>query len=374
MNTELKHLLKSKKIIVTCGSGGVGKTTTSAALGIMAAQLGKKCVVVTIDPAKRLATSLGLKTLHHQPTPLQTQVEKALGKKITGEFFAVMPDTQKTFEHFVESMAAGNKGLIQRILKTTIYKIFTQDFSGTNEYMAAEKLYQLYHSQEDFDLIILDTPPSINTKTFLEAPQLLAHFFDNQLLKWLTQPKPFLLSGGVQKILDVLQKITGQSFIAELIEFTKALFELRTQFLKNFNEVQLLLKQEDVAFVMVSSPARFSHEDTEEFLKILEIKGYPFWGFLINRVLLKKLGFDYTMDFKEQLPVYSGAFENQSSDLLEVLQENAATLKYQLEQDIRVLRQIQRLSKHSRLSYVAIPEQDRDVHSIEALVELFQSL
>lgn len=365
-------LINSHRVIVCCGSGGVGKTTTSAAIALRAAREGKRTVVVTIDPAKRLATSLGLKALSPTPTDLTDHVNSALEEcncpPLKGRFFAVMPDTQQTFENFVRTVAGENTGLAQRILKTSIYKIFAKEYSGTNEYMAMEKLFELYN-ERDFDLIVLDTPPSANTRTFLEAPKLLADFFDDRIMKWIISPGSKLVAGALHKLMEILEKLTGQGFVSELIEFTTALFELRTSFMENLSSVGKLLHQSDVSFLMVTSPERISKADTQEFVKILTERGYKFWGFVVNRVLGRSVGISGKPTPEEWAREL--AHTGLSDDAIKTLRLNFSNLEPTLEHEAdaaRFLSQLSGLKGH----VVLVPEQPNDVHSVEALITISQ--
>lgn len=366
----ISRLIAEKRVIVCCGSGGVGKTTTAAALAMRAAQEGKRTVVITIDPAKRLATSLGLKALGSMPTDLTDHVNEELKaanlKPITGRFFAVMPDTNETFESWVRSMAGDNQGLAARVLKTSIYKIFAKEFSGTNEYMAMEKLHELYEEHK-YDLVVLDTPPSANTLTFLEAPQLLAGFFDDKMIKWFISPGSRILATGLKKVMEILEKLTGHGFISDLIEFTTALFALRTQFMTNLRQVGALLHQNDVAFVMVTSPERLSKTDTQDFVDLIHKQGYPFWGFVVNRVLGRKLGLKPEQTSQTTAP-------NTDGDELEILRQNMTLLEPTLEHEKDAFAFLRGLSAASSINVALVPEQRSDVHSVSALLELSRQI
>jgi anion-transporting ArsA/GET3 family ATPase len=363
---DIRELVQKKRVIVCCGSGGVGKTTMSAAIAIRAAMEGKRTIVITIDPAKRLATSLGLKGLSSTPTDLTPQLRKAADVK--GKAFAVMPDTTETFERFVKSMAGTNQGLAQRVLKTSIYKIFAKEFSGTNEYMAMEKLYQIYKDAEkEFDLIVLDTPPSANTRIFLEAPNMLASFFDDRIIRWFVAPGSKLVAGGLKMLLEVLEKLTGHGFVSELLEFTAALFELRAQFMANLTEVAGLLHQDDVAFLMVTSPERLSKSDTQDFVNLLDERGYRFWGFVVNRVLGAKLGIESSGDFTK-----SRRADGISAADRKVLEEAFETIEPLLRHEQEAEAFLHSLDRSANV--VLIPEQTSDVHSIESLVAVSQTL
>ncbi len=340
------------KIFVICGSGGVGKTTTSAALAIKAAIYGKKAIVITIDPAKRLATSLGLDTISN--TPLDLTKSLNLETSHLGQFFAVTPDTAKTFEQFVRSVGSGKSDSVERILKTSIYKIFTQDFSGSHEYMAMEKLHSLARDGH-YDCIILDTPPSVNTKSFLEAPNNLSQFFDDSNVKWLIEPllnkSSKLLSSGVQKLVEILEKLTGKGFIGDLLEFSSSMFELKTQFKKNLDLVETLLHDKQTAFYMVSTPERFSIEETMTFVDLLKDRKFRFEGFIFNKLLSLYLG-DEAQTLKTQ-------------NLKEVSFEMGLAQKKLLTEE-----HTYEVVKDYHNTFIGIAEQTEDVHSIDALKKL----
>jgi len=374
-SSMLSKTIHSKRVMVCCGSGGVGKTTTSASIAIRAALEGRNAVVITIDPAKRLATSLGLKELSNTPTDLTPALNaelKALGEpQCKGKLFAVMPDTTKTFEGFVRAMAGKDQNLATRVLQTSIYKVFAKEFSGTNEYMAMEKLYEL-HQESQFDLIVLDTPPSANTRLFLEAPDLLAGFFDETIMKWLRAPGSKLLAGGLRKLMEVLERLTGRGFVSELIEFTESLFALRGQVLENLKAVNELLHGSDVSFLMVTSPERLSKQDTQDFVRIISERGYPFWGFVVNRVLSKRLGINIDSPLQvtrlaaEQKSKLIPPLSKQETDEAEAA-FNTLVPTLELEQDCaRFLKSLS--GSHGNVTLVS--EQPTDVHSMGALLKL----
>ncbi|MBI3542282.1 MAG: ArsA family ATPase [Deltaproteobacteria bacterium] len=371
---SLKDLLSSRRVIVCCGSGGVGKTTTSAALAMRAALEGKRAIVITIDPAKRLATSLGLKALSPSPTDLTENVNdvlRAQGEKpLAGKFYAVMPDTTQTFEHFVRSIAGKDETLAKRVLHTSIYKIFAKEYSGTNEYMAMEKLYVLYR-ERDFDLIVLDTPPAANTRAFLDAPKLLAGFFDDSILKWFIAPGSRFLASGVRKLSEILERLTGSGFVSDLIEFTTALFELRAQFMENLTAVSKLLHQSDVSFLMVTSPERLSKADTQDFVRLLGESGFRFWGFVVNRVLGRRLGL--LEDTAPDVAALERGLAGATPETLRTLRAAFDQLKPRLEHEREAARFLAGLA--GRATQVAlVPEQTTDVHSVGALLGVSRQL
>ncbi len=369
--SDIVSLIESNRIIICCGSGGVGKTTISAALAIKAACLGKRAVVITIDPAKRLATSLGLEALSSTPTDLSERLASALKANnlpaLRGKLFAVMPDTAQTFEKFVRSMAGKDEALAHRVLKNSIYKIFAKEFSGANEYMAMEKLHQIA-TEEAFDLIVLDTPPSANTSAFLEAPDTLAVFFDDRIIKWFIKPGSKLVAAGLKMALEILEKLTGHGFISELIEFATALFELRTQFMINLKTVSDLLHQKEVSFLMVTSPERLSKNDTLEFVSNLSPRGLRFWGFIINRVLSRRIGIENV----EKIDLTALGKTVDAADA-SILLKNFGLLHPALEHEKDATRYLRSISRKNS-SVIFVPEQQQDVHSIDSLLNVSQGL
>lgn len=372
----ISQLIANNRVIVCCGSGGVGKTTTSAALAMRAAITGRRAVVITIDPARRLASSLGMQMLSPTATDLTDNVNAAQkaagGEQLKGKFFAVMPDTAQTFESFVRSIAGKDETLATRVLHTSIYKIFAKEYSGTNEYMAMEKLYELYNTSH-YDLIVLDTPPAANTRTFLEAPRLLADFFDDRIMKWIIAPGSKIVAGGLRKLLEILEKLTGRGFVSDLIEFTTALFELRAQFMENLAAVGKLLHQDDVSFLMVTSPERLSKSDTQDFVRILGERGYRFWGFIVNRVLGKRLGLKDDSINSEKLVAELRATGGISDDDLRVLRQSFEQLAPALELEFDASKFLSKVTG-SKVNVALVPEQPSDVHSVDALARVSREL
>ncbi len=366
MNLKLKDLIETKRVIVCCGSGGVGKTTLSAALGIAAALLGKRVVVVTIDPAKRLATSLGLKNLSATATDLSPLLIEATGGSVKGKISALMPDTAQTFETFVKQMAGTNEHLVKKLFGTSIYKAFTKDFAGTNEYMAMEKMYELYQNP-NYDLVILDTPPSPNTRLFLEAPHLFVDFFDEKMVKWFINPGSKIIASGIKKLLEILEKLTGKGFVSDLFDFTLSLFELRTQFVENLKKVGELLHQDNVAFLMVTSPERLSKEDTIDFVSLLNELNYPFWGFIVNRTLSLKLGIKDSQELQN-----TQNFQALSKDEKNLVLKNFEFIFKKLEKEKEVENFLS--SCTTKNNTVLIPEQSDDIHNIQTLLKIVPHL
>lgn len=273
------NFLQKKKIIICCGSGGVGKTTTAASLGIQAAQLGKKVIVLTIDPAKRLATAMGLDALDN--------TQRKIPVEGSGELYAMMLDTKRTFDRLIEKYARPEQK--NKIFDNELYQHMSSMISGSQEYMAMEKLYEIYEEAQ-YDLIILDTPPTRHALDFLEAPRKMIHMTSNSLLQWFIKPGLFvsragfgLLHKGTEKILSVFDKLAGFSFLKELSEMLLLMTDMMGGFQKRAEKVEKLLRENSVGFLVVASPASASIQDALYFYETIENEGLPFLGFVLNR-------------------------------------------------------------------------------------------
>lgn len=343
---SIDAILTQRRVIITCGIGGVGKTTLSAALGIRAAILGKRAVVITIDPAKRLANSLGLKTLIDEPTDLSASLQKVMNTPLLGTFSAVIPDTRRTFEKFARELAP-SEALVERILKNPIFDTFARDYSGTNEYMALERLLWLY-KQEAYDTIILDTPPSRHTLTFLNAPRLLSQFFDEKVVRWLLLPTNKLMAMGVKKTLSILERLTGAGFMTNLLDFVSALFEVQTKFTQNLTKVSTLLASDDVGFIVVTAPSPEKIPEIDHFVEALQRSHFHFDGVALNRTL---------GGLKVQ---NAAASQSKSLHLIKCLQA-------------REEKMIENLLRNPIPICAKLPELARDVHSVEDLLHVAQA-
>ena len=185
-SAAFEELLDQRELVICVGSGGVGKTTSSAVIGLNAALAGKKVLVLTIDPAKRLANSLGVSALDNEAQQIPLSQFRDIGLEPDGELWAMMLDMKESFDHLVERHAPSDQNR-QDILSNRFYQYFSTSLAGTQEYAASERLYEL-HSERDFDLIVLDTPPTTHALDFLEAPQRLARAVENKALQWLYKP------------------------------------------------------------------------------------------------------------------------------------------------------------------------------------------
>ncbi|MFZ0325228.1 MAG: ArsA family ATPase [Actinomycetes bacterium] len=276
----------STHIIVCCGSGGVGKTTTSAALGVRAAERGRRVCVLTIDPARRLAQSLGLHELDNTPRRV-----RGIGDKKGGALFAMMLDMKRTFDEIVEQHADPLRA--QQILDNPLYQSMSSSFAGTQEYMAMEKLGQLHReslADDQWDLIVVDTPPSRSALDFLDAPQRLGSFLDGRFIRLLTVParaggRAYLrmLGAGFGIVSGALTKILGAQLLNDLQTLVAGLDSVFGGFRERAEVTYSLLQAEGTSFVVVAAPERDALREASYFVERLQSDSMPLAGLVLNR-------------------------------------------------------------------------------------------
>ncbi|HEY8092502.1 MAG TPA: ArsA-related P-loop ATPase [Acidimicrobiales bacterium] len=277
---SLAALVARRTIIVCCGSGGVGKTTTAAVLAAEAAGQGRRAVVVTIDPARRLADALGLDGLTNEPTRVQLPAEGS-----EGELWAVMLDTKRTFDHLV-GLYAPDAAQAERIMSNRFYRNISAALSGTQEYMAAEKLYEL-HDDERFDLVVVDTPPTRNALDFLEAPGRLTRFLDHRIYRALTAPTRVglrVVNVAAQAFLRTLSRVVGGDAIADAVAFFQAFDGMEEGFRQRASAVDRLLKSPETAYVLITAPRRDTVAEARYFARRLGEGGTAPVAVIVNRI------------------------------------------------------------------------------------------
>ncbi|MGE0877113.1 MAG: ArsA family ATPase [Acidimicrobiia bacterium] len=274
---SLDELIRRRSILICCGSGGVGKTTTASALAMHAARVGRRVVVVTIDPAKRLADTLGIDELTNEP--------KRIDGDWTGELHAMMLDTRATFDDVVRKNAATPEQA-ERIFANRFYRNIAGTLSGTQEYMATEKLYEL-HEEADFDLVVVDTPPTRNALDFLDAPGRLTRFLDHRLFKVLVLPtKGYLKAVNVaaNAFIRTLSRVVGVEVIDDAMAFFAAFEGMEAGFRSRAARVLELLEAPETAYVLVTSPQREPVEEATFFARKLRERHLDIAALVINRM------------------------------------------------------------------------------------------
>ncbi|MFD9599967.1 ArsA family ATPase [Streptomyces sp. NPDC057908] len=271
------------RIVVCCGSGGVGKTTTAAALGVRAAERGRKVVVLTIDPARRLAQSMGIDSLDNIPRRVS-----GIDGEGAGELHAMMLDMKRTFDEIVEAHADGERA--RAILENPFYQSLSAGFAGTQEYMAMEKLGQL-RARNEWDLIIVDTPPSRSALDFLDAPKRLGSFLDGKFIKLLMAPAKMggragmkFLNVGMSMMTGTLGKLLGGQFLRDVQTFVAAMDTMFGGFRTRADATYKLLQAPGTAFLVVATPERDALREAAYFVERLAAEDMPLAGMVLNRV------------------------------------------------------------------------------------------
>ncbi|MCW2533137.1 MAG: Anion-transporting ATPase [Blastococcus sp.] len=280
---ELAELINDRetRIIVCCGSGGVGKTTTSAALALAAAEAGRTVVVLTIDPARRLAQSLGLVELDNEPRRVHIPNSSATGAE--GELHAMMLDMKRTFDDVVAAHSTPERA--EAILENPFYQSLSSSFSGTQEYMAMEKLGQL-RASDQWDLIIVDTPPSRSALDFLDAPNRMSRFLDGTMIRLLTgggRAGLKFASAGFMFFSRIISKILGGQLLRDISAFVAALDTMFGGFRERATATYELLRRPGTWFVVVASPEPDALREASYFVDRLSAEGMPLAGLVLNR-------------------------------------------------------------------------------------------
>ncbi|CAN5761390.1 ArsA family ATPase [soil metagenome] len=274
---SLGDLVASAGILVCCGSGGVGKTTTAAALALEGAAQGRRSVVVTIDPAKRLADTLGIASLSNTPSRIEGDWP--------GELWAMMLDTKSTFDDLVAKHSA-DADQARRILDNRFYRNISSALSGTQEYMAGEKLFEL-HEEDHFDLVVVDTPPTRHALDFVDASRRLTNFLDHRLYRLLMSPSRAYLRAvnlAAQAFVRTVSKVVGSEVLDDALAFFSAFEGMEGGFRDRAERVQALLSDDATAFILVTSPRADTVAEATFFASKLEESGISVASLILNRM------------------------------------------------------------------------------------------
>ena len=286
---DLVELLENKKILICCGSGGVGKTTIAAALGVQGALAGKTVLALTIDPARRLADSLGLSNVGNTETLVPKEKFLRCGLAPEGALYAMMLDTKHAFDEVIEQYAP-NEEIKHNILQNRFYQNLSSAMAGSHEYLAVEKLYQIF-LRKRYDLIILDTPPTRHALDFLEAPNRVRTFFDRSVSHWFLRPyfkmgrlglNLFNRTAGT--VFKMVERVTGAEFLRDVSEFVAGLSDAFDIFRSRAEEVTQVLHSEATAFLLVTGANPAALEEATFFFNRLRQAGLPLGSCIVNRV------------------------------------------------------------------------------------------
>jgi anion-transporting ArsA/GET3 family ATPase len=375
---DFAKLVADRRIIVCVGSGGVGKTTTSAVIGLQEAIRGRKVLVLTIDPARRLANSLGIEEIGSDMHRIPIERFEEVGLKPEGELWAMMLDMKESFDHVVRRYAPPEAQ--QEILDNRIYQYFSTSVAGTQEYAAAERLYEL-HEDEDFDLIVLDTPPTTHALDFLDAPTRLGDAIDNRALQWLYKPAVLsgrrglgIFSAGTSYVMKQLAKFTGTQLLDEFSTFLRSFSVLFEGLKDRGRKVREVLTSDISTFVVVTAPDPLTIEEATYFYKKLGDESVNVGGFVVNRV--HDFGFDHA-ELNRPAVAYASHLRELSDEIAalddEVVRDLAERLLHN-GKEFAILETIDEDSVHRLIRQIpeetpicTIPYFSTDVHSLEGL-------
>lgn len=365
------------EVIICCGSGGVGKTTVSAALGLAIAQRSdRRVLVLTVDPARRLATALGLGEMGTEPVVVPRAQLRRAGIELEGELVAAMLDMKSTFDRMVKRYAPSRRDA-RRILDNRFYQGISDAFIGSHEYMAMEALYEL-HAGGEYDTLIIDTPPSRNALDFLEAPNRLTDFVGAHLLSWLATPARFGIRAAnvaAAPFLKMADRLLGADVLTEVTEFVTDLQKIYGGVQQRARDVYRLLRSPEVGFVVVTTlePAPFG--EAEYFCTRLREYRMPLRGVVVNRTLPDSLRDRVSLTTAkalaedDRLPAWLGQHlaQRAPADALHLIGERWLRFHAIAERDARQLSRLERLGD---LDAVRIPLFSDDVSALEGLARI----
>jgi anion-transporting ArsA/GET3 family ATPase len=350
----VNRLLARKEICICAGSGGVGKTTTSAAIAAGMAARGKKVAVLTIDPARRLADSLGLPELGNE----ERLVPGDFGR---GELWAMMLDAKRTFDELIE-WHAPDEQTRDAVLNNRIYQELSNAVAGSQEYMAMEKLHEL-HQEGRYDLLVLDTPPTRNALEFLDAPKRLSTFIDSRSLQLFTAPGRLglrVVGRGTGVVFSVLKRATGVDMLEDLSEFFRSFGDMSQGFRERAERVNALLADSRTAFLLVTSPNPDAVDEAVFFHHRLLDTGLPFAGVVVNRM------HPLAASDSAEVPQLLG------DDLAGKVLRNLEDYRVLADRDRESLARLR--SKLRRKPMLCVPELDDDIHDLAGLAQMNEYL
>ena len=372
---DIDALLDDRRtgIIVCCGSGGVGKTTTSAALALRAAERGRSVVVLTIDPARRLAQSMGIEALDNTPRPVPGVGSGNRRGRQAGNLDAMMLDMKRTFDEVVENQASPEKA--QQILNNPFYIAVSSSFAGTQEYMAMEKLGQIHaDAQRDgtYDLIVVDTPPSRSALDFLDAPERLSSFLDGRFIRLLLAPAKGparLMTAGFTVVTNALTKVLGAQVLRDMQTFVSAFDTLFGGFRLRAEKTFALLQADGTAFLVVAAPEPDALREAAYFVERLSEDDMPLAGLVVNRASPQTQGevsADEAMAAAQRLRKADP--DSLTAGLLRLHADRVRTV----EREARLRSRFD--AAHPQVPTAVVPALAGDVHDLDGLRQVGQSL
>ena len=358
------RLLEGKRVVICAGPGGVGKTTAAAAIATGMAARGLRVAVVTIDPAKRLANALGLDALGDEPHLVEASLFAESGITIEGELWAMMLDAKRTFDNLIDHLAP-DAAARDEVLNNRIYQELSSAVAGSQEFTAIAKLYELDQSG-DYDLIVLDTPPSRNALDFLDAPDRLTGFFQGRAIRMFLRPAGFggrVIGRGTGVVFSILRRVTGVDLLDDLSVFFRSLGGMIDGFTERATRVKAMLTDPGTTLLLITSPERDPVDETVYFHRRVREQRLPFGGLVVNR--LRVAG---AMD--EALP--DDLAERLGDDLAGRVELTAAEIAALAARDAANVERLQEALGHPET--ITVPQLAEDVHDIEGLAHVCEHL
>ena len=372
---ELDNLLASREMVLVAGSGGVGKTTIAAALGIAAAQRQKsRVLVLTVDPARRLATALGVDEFGNTPVRIEPAAFKAAGVKVRGEVWVAMLDTKAGWDELITRHAPDAKTR-DAVLANPLYENITSRFVHSHEYLAMEQLHDL-HARGDFDLVIVDTPPSRNALSILDAPGRMVEFFGSRLLRWLTVPyRSRLFTVASKPFYQVADRVLGSRFLQDIADFFVLFQAMEGGFVRRAREVEALLVDPRTAFVVVTTLETAPSHEARFLARSLVERNMSLGAIVANRVLPEALaGSDAADSASALLDAATDGLADVVAELLDAPAKDVESVLTQMAtrfDDVALVaaRETDRLSELASLApcLLTVPWMSGDIHDLAGL-------
>jgi anion-transporting ArsA/GET3 family ATPase len=384
----IMQLLAAKEMVVVCGSGGTGKTTIAAALGARAAvELGGRVLVLTVDPARRLATALGVDGpdgIGHDPVRVPTSAFVDSGRTPRGELWVAMLDTKAGWDELI-ARHAPDAALREQVLANPLYRNITSRFVHSHDYIAMEKLHEL-HASGEYDLVVIDTPPSRNALDLLDAPGRMKEFFGSRLLRWLTVPyRSRLFTVASKPFYQVADRVLGSRFLQDIAEFFMLFQAMEPGFVRRATEIEGVLTDERTTFVVVTTLEAAPSHEARYLMDELGRRSMPLGAVVINRALPAQLAQPATARTANALaaaiadPLDGAAAE--VAELVDAPRDAVATVLGEVAERFRQVAVIAARESERRRDLAAmapivadVPTQAGDVHDVAGLLAVADSL
>jgi anion-transporting ArsA/GET3 family ATPase len=370
-------LIENRRVLLCVGCGGVGKTTVAASIALAAAQRGKRVLCLTIDPAKRLANSLGIDRMTGEAQEIPPELFKQAGLEVSGSLTLMMLDTKRTFDEVVTRYASTPEAR-DRLLNNRLYHWVSTSLAGTQEYMAMEKLIAV-KKDTNYDLIVLDTPPTSNALDFLDAPQRLVEAIDSGAMRWLVQAFQStgklslnLVARSVSLVLKGISKMTGGGFLEQMAGLIVDLNDLFGGFKERATEVAAAMRGDEFAYVLVTTPAPVAVREIRFFAERLEEQGMQPDAYVVNRVHRAPGGHPDLAEIREAIKRHEVKLESRGAERLDTAIHEEASQAQTDQQHLRSLDEM--TQRQADVPRVEIPALPSDVHDIRTLAGISRLL